>query len=404
MGRKAYLSSVLILVLSFSCLAQKVTRSRQVPGLRPYDVDLAVMTREEKDSVRMIAELWKNYVESFSTASVPEDVRRSMWVDGMQDYLSEFDDGVLLYSSFRENRILDIRKMAPGIYEIVGMTYSKLAGEDYNDWVECVYRVCAMDVVGGEGTKGYNPFRLCNWLDAVLPTLEKKMVGGIDYYCAPGCQVPEEGEDVSGFVSSLADEYGFRMKSRIRYVITPTVDQCEQFSGYLFNAYSNPLMGSVVPKAADSKFYGRVFGSRTLMSNYYDDLHDIALLIVRYCCPGAFPMVQEGFATFHGGYMDGSYESLKASFKDYLQKNEKIDFSDEDSFYDHTLPVKLGGSTVVIPLENLLGAFLVEYAWKNGGPNMVKKLLSCHDYPSLLNVVGAKPETAGAFLRKKISG
>ena len=402
MGRKIFLSSVLILALSLSCLAQKLTRSRQVPGLRPYDVDLAVMTREEKDSVRMVAELWKKYVESFATASVPEDERRSMWVNGMQDYLSEFDDGVLLYSSFRENRILDIRKLAPGVYEIVGQTSSKLAGEDYNDWVESVYRLCAMDVAGGEGMEGYNPFRLCNWLDAVLPTLEKKTVDGIEYYCAQGCEVPAEGETVAGFVSSLTEKYGFRIKSRIRYVIAPSVDQCEQFSGYLFNAYSNPMMASLAPKAAGMKFYGRVFGTRTLMSNYYDDLHDIALLIVRQCCPGALPMIQEGFATFHGGYMEGSYESLKASFKTCLEQDVKIDFSDEDLFYDYTLPVKVGGSTVVTPLVNLLGAFFVEYTWKNGGPNMVKKLLACQDYPEVLKVVGTKPEEAGSFIRSKL--
>ena len=130
MIRKVILSSAMILALSFSCFAQRVTRSRQVPGLRPYDVDLAVMTREEKDSVLMVAELWKNYVESFSSASVSEEGRRSMWVDGMPDYLSEFDDGVLLYSSFRENRTLDIRKIGPGVFEIIALTSSKLPGDD----------------------------------------------------------------------------------------------------------------------------------------------------------------------------------------------------------------------------------------------------------------------------------
>lgn len=401
MIRKVILSSAMILALSFSCFAQRVTRSRQVPGLRPYDVDLAVMTREEKDSVLMVAELWKNYVESFSSASVSEDGRRSMWVDGMPDYLSEFDDGVLLYSSFRENRTLDIRKIGPGVFEIIALTSSKLPGDDYNDWVESVYRVCAVDVAGGK--KGYNPFRLCNWLDAVIPTLSKTSMDGLDYYCAPGCEVPRDvAEEVAGFVAGMSDEYGFKIEEGIRYVVAPTVDQCEQFSGYLFNAYSNPLMGSAVPKASDTRFYGRAFGPHTLMSNFYDDLHDIALLIVRSCMPAAFPMIQEGFATFHGGYMNGSYESLKSSLKTYLEQNEELDFSDEDQFYDHTLPVKVGASTVVVPLESLLGAFIVEFGWKNGGPKLVKKLLSCHDYSEVMKVLGTRPEAAGSFIRKML--
>ena len=49
------------------CVAQEVTRSAQIPGLRPYKVDLEYMPRAEKDSVRMVAELWKGYVESFTS-------------------------------------------------------------------------------------------------------------------------------------------------------------------------------------------------------------------------------------------------------------------------------------------------------------------------------------------------
>ena len=64
MNIKSTFCVVLMLSLSFSGSAQKVTRSRQVPGLRNYDTDLAVMSRAEKDSVRMVTELWKNYVDS----------------------------------------------------------------------------------------------------------------------------------------------------------------------------------------------------------------------------------------------------------------------------------------------------------------------------------------------------
>ena len=402
MKRGAVLCTVLLLALSYSGSAQKVTRSRQVPGLRTYDTDLAVMSREEKDSVRMVTELWKNYVDSYSDASVSEEVRRSMWVDGMEDYLAEFDDGVLLYSSFRENRILDVRKIAPGTYQMSVLTSSKLPGEDYYGWNECVYRLCAMDVARTDDKNGrYNPFRLCNWLDAVIPTLSKTSVGRLDYYCAPGCNVPSaSAEDVSGFVDAMIDEYGFSFEDRIRYVVAPTVDQCEQFSGFLFNAYSNPMMSSAVPKAADFNFYGRAFGSSTLVSNYYDDLHDLALLIVRSCRPEAFPMIQEGFASFHGGYMSNSYESLKSSLKEYIESHKEIDFSDEDLFYDLTMPVKGVESTVVVPLEGLLGSIFVEYAWKNGGPSLVKKLLSCQDYPEILKIFIVKPEAAGSFIKK----
>ena len=402
MNLKAISLVALMLSLSFSGSAQKVTRSRQVPGLRTYDTDLAVMSREEKDSVRMVTELWKNYVNSYSSAQVSEQDRRSMWVDGSQDYLAEFDDGVLLYSSFRENRILDVRKIAPGTYQLSVMTSSKLPGEDFYGWNECVYRLCAMAVArSDEKEVRHNPFRLCNWLDAVIPTLSKTEVGKLDYYCAPGCKVPlADAMVVARFVDNLSKEYGFGFDSRIRYVVAPTVDQCEQFSGFLFNAYSNPMMSSAVPKAADFKFYGRAFGSSTLVSNFYDDMRDLALLVVRSCRPEAFAMIQEGFATFHGGYMSYSYESMKESLRLFLESHEEIDFSDEDLFYDLTMPVKRAESTVVVPLEGVLGALFVEHAWKKGGASLVKELLACHDYTEVLSVFQVSPEAAGSFIKE----
>lgn len=62
MGRNiqsAVLSLCLLAAASSLCAGQTVTSSAQIPGLRPYKVDLEYMPRAEKDSVRMVAELWK---------------------------------------------------------------------------------------------------------------------------------------------------------------------------------------------------------------------------------------------------------------------------------------------------------------------------------------------------------
>ena len=224
------------------CAAQEVTRSAQIPGLRPYKVDLEYMPRAEKDSVRMVAELWKGYVESFTSSSVDEARRRSFWVDGSPDYLQEFDDGNLLYASFRENRILDIRKLGGGTYELIAATFSKLPGEEYDNWVEAVLRVCVKAVASGNGGKN-NPFRLCNWLDAEFPSLTKTIFKGIEYYCVPGCGVPKKAASgLATFVTRFINEYAPEFQGPLRYVVAPSVDQCERLSGILFNAYSNPLM------------------------------------------------------------------------------------------------------------------------------------------------------------------
>lgn len=383
------------------CAAQEVTRSAQIPGLRPYKVDLEYMPRAEKDSVRMVAELWKGYVESFTSSSVDEARRRSFWVDGSPDYLQEFDDGNLLYASFRENRILDIRKLGGGTYELIAATFSKLPGEEYDNWVEAVLRVCVKAVASGNGGKN-NPFRLCNWLDAEFPSLTKTIFKGIEYYCVPGCGVPKKAASgLATFVTRFINEYAPEFQGPLRYVVAPSVDQCERLSGILFNAYSNPLMSSASGKNSDRAFYGRTFGSDIVLSNYWDDRHDVALLLIKSSWPKALPMVQEGVAAYYGGYMDLSYSDIKASLRRYLASKKDLDLSNDGNFYDLSIPVsgEDGVTAAVVPLEGIIGAAIVEYTIVQRGRSKVKNLLGCQNYSDIFKVLGIPSADINDFIR-----
>lgn len=395
-------ATAVVLLASLPSAAQQVTRSEQVPGLRPYKVDLPLMTSAEKDSVRMVADLWKRYVASFTTASVSKEQRRAMWVDGTPDYLLEFDDGNLLYASFREDRILDIRKIGQGTYEIIAMTKSRLPGEEYADWVESVFRVCAMAVAEPATGKLENPFRLCNWLDATIPTLVKASSGRIEYYCDKGCFPDKKVVQAENlYVERFLDEYSINFTGPVRYVVAPDPDRCERLSGFLFNAYSNPLMATVNAKATAPGFYGRSFGTDTVMSNYYDDRHSIGLLLVRSGFPSALPMMQEGVASYHGGYMTCSYKDLKASLQRFLNDNPGLNMADEDGFYDTIIPLLKDGkpNLAVAPLEGILGALLVEHALELEGTQMVRRLLECRKYPDLFAVFGVEARNINQYVR-----
>lgn len=404
MGRNiqsAVLSLCLLAAASSLCAGQTVTSSAQIPGLRPYKVDLEYMPRAEKDSVRMVAELWKGYVESFTSSSAGENFRRSFWVDGSQDYLQEFDDGNLLYSSFRENRILDIRKLGDGAYELVSATFSRLPGDDYSDWVEAVFRVCARAVASGDGGRS-NPFRLCNWLDVEIPSLTRTGFGNIEYFCAPGIGVPKcAASEMSAFIGTFINEYAPGFSGTVRYVVAPSVDRCERLSGILFNAYSNPLMSSVSGKTSDKAFYGRIFGSGTVLSNYWDDKRDVALLLLRSAWPDALQMIREGVAAYHCGYMDLSYSDLKVSLRSYLVGKKGLDLSDDDTFYDLSIPVAGGDgvTAAVLPIESLIGAAVVEYALSEGGYSLVRSLLECGSYAGLFKALGISSAGADDFIR-----
>ncbi len=395
------LAAFLMTVTAASTCGQQVTRSHQVPGLRPYKTDLPVMTRAEKDSVRMVADLWKKYVESFTSASTTKSLSRSMWMNGMEDNLLEFDDGNMLYASFRENRVIDIRKIGGGTYELIGMTRSRLPGDDYEDWVECIYHVCAMAVADAGDQE--NPFRLCNWLDAEIPTLSKIGSTSIEYYLAPGLRFPRRAiPPVKEFIEKFTAEYGILPGGPVRYVVAPSADQCERMAGYLFNAYSNPLMSSVAPKANGYGFFSRVMTGNTLISNYFDDYHGIALLLLKNNgFADSLPMLVEGVATFHGGYMDMSYDLLKSSLKMYISGNNDIDLSNEDNLYDVSIPVRKAGkpAPVAVPLETAIGAVLVEYAYTRGGPDLVKTLLGCGGYEKIFAALGIPAKDCNDFIK-----
>lgn len=391
----------ILMALQPLCSAQQPTNSAQIPGLRPYKVDLECMSRAEKDSVRMVAELWKGYVESFTSSSVNEARRRSYWVDGAPDYLQEFDDGNLLYASFRECRILDIRKIGGGTYALTAATFSKLPGDEYDNWMETVFRVRAEAVASGQGGKA-NPFRLRNWLDAEMPTTMDSRLKGIEYHCSVGCEPPKRtAAEMSSFAKRFINEYAPSFHGTIRYVTAPTVDQCERLSGVLFNAYYNPLMNSASGKFSDRVFYGRIFGSDIVLSNYFDDKRDVALLLLRSEWPEALPIIQDGVATYHGGYMELSYADIKASLRRFLAGKKELDLSDDDNFYDLSIPVagKDGQTAAVVPLEGLIGAAIVEYSLNQSGPGKVRMLLGCRSYADIFKMLGIPASDVNDFIR-----
>ena len=399
--QKITISLIMLLAASSFSTAQQMTSSTQIPGLRPYNVDLEYMSRQEKDSVRMVSELWRAYVESFTSSSADDARRRSFWVDGSPDYLQEFDDGNLLYASFRENRILDIRKLGDGVYELVAATFSRLPGDEYENWVETIFRVRAEAVASGDNGRS-NPFRLANWLDAEMRSLKKIDFKGLEYYCSPGCEVSRRtARRLSAFLRGFINEYVPSFQGQVRYVVASSIDQCERLSGILFNVYSNPLMSSASGKTSDKAFYGRIFGDDIILSNYYDDRHDVALLLLRSAWPNALPMVQEGIAAYHGGYMDLSYSDLKTSLRLYLAGKRDLDLSDDDDFYDLSIPVfrEDGATVAVIPVESLIGAAIVEYALTQYGHGKVRSLLECGRYADIFKTLDIPSADINDFIR-----
>jgi hypothetical protein len=383
----------------FGLSAAAQTSSREIPGLRPYDVDLKIMSVDEKDSVRMVSELWNEYVASFTDEKVSDERRREMWVDGAEDYLMEFDDGNLLYGTFRENKIEDIRKINGGTYEITIVSLSRLPGEN-EGWVECAYRVLAMAVA--KAGKGENPFRLCNYLDAIVPTLEKTEGQGIVFYAPQYINIPKKTlASVAEFIESFKSEYGISASDEVECVIEPDADACVRSSGVIFNVYHNPMMAQEPLKYTNGRFYGKIFPSGKILTNFFDDNHDIVLSILNREYPDALPMMREGAAIFHGGWMDFDYASLRSCLINFLNLNEGIVLTNMDDLLDVMVPVSRNGSSspeILIPLQYLIGARLADIAFSKYGAWKVKELLECKTYSDLPLKLGSAPENILSLL------
>lgn len=206
---------------------------------------------------------------------------------------------------------------------------------------------------------------------------------------------------MSVFVRNFINEYAPDFTGTVRYLVASSVDQCERLSGILFNAYSNPLMSSASGKNSDIAFYGRTFGSDIVLSNYWDDRHDVALLLIKSSWPKALPMVQEGVAAYYGGYMDLSYSDIKASLRRYLASKKDLDLSNDDNFYDLSIPVsgEDGVTAAVVPLEGIIGAAIVEYTIVQQGRSKVKNLLGCQNYSDIFKVLGIPSADINDFIR-----
>ena len=100
--------------------------------------------------------------------------------------------------------------------------------------------------------------------------------------------------EVSAFIKSFKSEYGISSPA-VECIIEPDADACAKAAGIIFNVYQNPLMAQEPLKYTNGHFYGRIFifHSGKILTNYFDDRHDIVLSILNNEYPDALPLMRE---------------------------------------------------------------------------------------------------------------
>ena len=91
-------------------------------------------------------------------------------------------------------------------------------------------------------------------------------------------------------------------------------------------------------------------------------------------------MLNEGIATFYGGHANVPYEDLYKLAQDWLKQND-CNFEDFESLY----AIEVDG---VHPMENILGARIIEYVINKYGYSKVNALLAIKDYKEIFKAIG----------------
>ena len=96
-----------------------------------------------------------------------------------------------------------------------------------------------------------------------------------------------------------------------------------------------------------------------------------------------------------------TYSDIKASLRRYLASKKDLDLSNDDNFYDLSIPVsgEDGVTAAVVPLEGIIGAAIVEYTIVQQGRSKVKNLLGCQNYSDIFKVLGIPSADINDFIR-----
>lgn len=315
-------------------------------------------------AVPEIAALWEKYIASFQSGN-PDSVRTDLWLNGREDMIKYNSYKSLLYN-IGEQYTFSIRKLTDAVYEINTIGWYGTAEDPY---INCFYKVCAMLSDGR--------YKLLNYFDFRKQSLNKRVVGDIEYYYPAGVEIRRKSaESAARFVRDFKTRYGIIDNNPITYIVANSIDECSSILGLTYTE-----MRSENPNA------GRAIYPRILLSARADHIHELVHAIMLPLYPEAPGTLHEGMATFYGGGNNKSYEFHAANLKKFLSEN-RIDLSDE-------VYRMIDGGT---QLYNTLGALIIDYTLRNYGAKKVLELFGSKSYQEIYSVLGVPKDKINDFI------
>lgn len=228
-------------------------------------------------------------------------------------------------------------------------------------------------------------YRLFDPLKITTNNWRYSRVGLIDYYYPLDYSFNRRtAENMVKFCRALKNKYELPEIQTIEFYVAPSVDRLAHTVGidYLLGATSGRALTA---NAQVFSSYGSEWYPHEITHLYFRDFKSHFLLM-------------EGIATYEGGSMNISFDSLVKTLDNYFETNDTITFQ---NILDNPFLEK--GTLYYYTV----GAVLCKMADQKGGPEAVKSLLEAghdneHLYQKIESVLGIKREELTNVIREKV--
>lgn len=334
-----------------------------------------------------IREFWKSYIKdiSASNSATRQNVFTKYW--NKEELNLGFTDIVndeLPVYSLGELTILSIDNLNNGYYNIK----NKVVGNSNNDpvTVYAIFNICAK--------KDSSGYKLYNYFNLNKPSLLHSRIGEIDYYYPMNFAFnSSKATETANFYSKISSIYSGNIRRNLTYIIANNFNEANNLIGF-----DQSIVTSSSPYAGYS-----IKNQGIILSCRIDHFHEIVHSVFFSRFPNTPALFNEGIATYYGGTGGFTLPSLISQFKEYIKNNPQTNLSNLNNL-DQVKENRTNNFYI-------LGAILVDYAIKNGGPQKIinifnhssdKQLSSDDPWQAIENELGIKKDQFDTFIKKYI--
>ena len=332
-----------------------------------------------------IREFWESYIKdiSISNSATRHNVFAKYWnkeeldlgfTDIINDELPVYSLGKLI--------VLSIDNKNNGYYNIKNKVVNNSNKEPGTTYA--IFNICIKKESSG--------YKLYNYFNLNKASLSHSRFGEIDYYYPKNFAFnSSKATETADFYTKISSIYSGNIKKNLTYIVANNFNEANNLIGF-----DQSIVTSSAPYAGFS-----IKNQGIILSCRIDHLHEIVHAVFFSRFPNTPALFNEGIATYYGGTGGFSLPSLIRQFKEFIKNDPVANLSDLNNLDQ----IKENGTNNFY----ILGALLIDYTIKIGGPQKVinlfdystnKHLSSDDPWPAIEIELGIKKDQFDTFIKK----